>query len=380
MTSRKRPHEHEEIKTRTMKSAPPPTFSKVQPAPFSEDEQAVAALDLCDYSVKITLEMAQNDTAHRPVRVYADGIYDLFHQGHARQLMQAKRIFPNVYLIVGVCSDSLTHENKGRTVMDENERYEAVRHCRYVDEVVPDAPWTLDDEFLNKHKIDFVAHDEIPYSAGSSDDIYAHIKARGMFVATERTEGVSTSDVVARIVKDYDVYVRRNLARGYSARELNVGYIKEKTFRLQNKMDELKNKGKKVIENIGEKRQDLIQKWEDKSKEFIGNFLLLFGREGRISHFWNEGKGRIRQALSPPSSPPRSLNASSSSRRHYDSGPPTKMVRYEECADYSSDDGSDGASQDETGDDEVDESRHDGKTLEKAGDVAETNGGTKTAF
>lgn len=52
--------------------------------------------------------------------------------------------------------------------------------------------------------------------------------------------------------------------------------------------------------------------------------------------------------------------------------PPTKMVRYEECADYSSDDGSGGSSRDETGDDEVDESRHDGKTLEKAGDVAET--------
>lgn len=100
-----------------------------------------------------------------------------------------------------------------------------------------------------------------------------------MFVATERTEGVSTSDIVARIVRDYDIYVRRNLARGYSAKDLNISYLSEKKIRLQNKMHELKDKGKRVMDSIGERKDDMIAKWEEKSREFIENFLLLFGKE-----------------------------------------------------------------------------------------------------
>lgn len=59
----------------------------------------------------------------------------------------------------------------------------------YFFQIVTDAPWELSDEFLSDNKIDFVAHDEIPYTSNNTEDIYAKVKERGMFVATERTEG-----------------------------------------------------------------------------------------------------------------------------------------------------------------------------------------------
>jgi choline-phosphate cytidylyltransferase len=47
-------------------------------------------------------------------------------------------------------------------------------------------------------------------------------------------------------------------------------------------MEELKDKSKRVIDHIEEKRTDMLQKWEEKSRDFIDTFLLLFGRDGRL--------------------------------------------------------------------------------------------------
>ncbi|XP_060518986.1 choline-phosphate cytidylyltransferase B-like isoform X1 [Cylas formicarius] len=325
---RARSHSIEVTSLPILQHIEPITSSTCREALFSDEPEAERNRELCDYTKKLSYELARSGQAGRPVRVYADGIYDLFHQGHARQLMQAKNVFPNVYLIVGICSDRLTRSKKGRTVMNEEERYEAVRHCRYVDEIVRDAPWEVDEDFFEKHKIDFIAHDDIPYGTDDSQDIYAKWKTKGMFVATERTEGVSTSDIVARIVRDYDIYVRRNLARGYSAKDLNISYLSEKKIRLQNKMHELKDKGRKVMDSIGERKHDMITKWEEKSREFIENFLLLFGKE-RLSNIWNESKDKILNALSPPGSPPGSPTLNGEFSFHDDDTPPRKTPRFE---------------------------------------------------
>ncbi|XP_042830458.1 choline-phosphate cytidylyltransferase B isoform X5 [Panthera tigris] len=288
-------------------TCPQPRLTLTAPAPFADETSCQCQAP----HEKLTIAQARLGTpVDRPVRVYADGIFDLFHSGHARALMQAKTLFPNSYLLVGVCSDDLTHKFKGFTVMNEAERYEALRHCRYVDEVIRDAPWTLTPEFLEKHKIDFVAHDDIPYSSAGSDDVYKHIKEAGMFVPTQRTEGISTSDIITRIVRDYDVYARRNLQRGYTAKELNVSFINEKKYRFQNQVDKMKEKVKNVeerskefVNRVEEKSHDLIQKWEEKSREFIGNFLELFGPDGAWKQMFQERSSRMLQALSPKQSP-----------------------------------------------------------------------------
>lgn len=44
----------------------------------------------------------------------------------------------------------------------------------------------------------------------------------------------------------------------------------------------MKDKGKKVMENFGEKRTDMLRNWEEKSSAIIDAFLLLFGRDGRL--------------------------------------------------------------------------------------------------
>ena len=115
--------------------------------------------------------------------------------------------------------------------MNENERKEILYHCKWVDEVICPCPWIITVDFLRAHNIHYVAHDEIPYSSGGEEDIYYEVKRLGMFRATERTKGISTSDIILRIIKDYDMYVERSIQRGYKLED--IGISATKAFRIR---------------------------------------------------------------------------------------------------------------------------------------------------
>lgn len=266
------------------------------PAPFYDPDDYGDA----NYT-RVTREEA---LAGRPCRVYADGVYDVFHAGHARQLMQAKNMFPNATLMVGCSNDELTHANKGKTVCTDEERYEALRHCRYIDIVIPDGPWSYSLEFFNKYKIDFIAHDEAPYTIGGSEDTYALPKGLDMFCATQRTAGISTSDMITRIVKNYDSYIRRNLSRGYNRRELNVGPIHATRLKTESAIKKTMDSSKHMVEETYNWTKELLGSWKDNQVNHIRQFLDIY------APYTPEIVNKGLDAISPPASPRRRSTAS----------------------------------------------------------------------
>ena len=90
------------------------------------------------------------------IRVYMDGVFDLFHVGHLDAFKQMRKIGTTV--IIGVVSDNDSQSYKRKPIIPENERCEILRTCSLVDEVIFPAPLKLTLAFLKEHCIDIVVH------------------------------------------------------------------------------------------------------------------------------------------------------------------------------------------------------------------------------
>ncbi|PVU94597.1 hypothetical protein BB561_002421 [Smittium simulii] len=235
---------------------------------YPADMPEIELVTSYDKPVSIGYEINDPPT-DRPVRMYCDGIYDVFHYGHSRAIEQAKKSLPNVFLMVGVCNDKDTHSKKGKTVMNEQERYESLRHCRWVDEVIKNAPWVITQEFIDEHQIDYVCHDDLPYASIDSDDVYEFVKKQGKFWPTKRTDSISTSDIITRI---------------------------EQELHLQKHVEGIKHHIKKSVDNT---RADLLTEisdlksevkaimsfWEERGSEIARNFGSMFDNSVMVRLF-----------------------------------------------------------------------------------------------
>lgn len=128
------------------------------------------------------------------VIVYVDIVGDLFHYGHV-ELFKRCTQYGNI-LKVGIHSDADVDLYKRLPVLNMNERVSIVECCKYVNEVIPNAPILVTKEYLNKHNINIVIH---------GDDISEHNKQYMYGDVLEYlklipyTPGISTTDIINRI-------------------------------------------------------------------------------------------------------------------------------------------------------------------------------------
>ncbi|MFE0003709.1 adenylyltransferase/cytidyltransferase family protein [[Kitasatospora] papulosa] len=127
--------------------------------------------------------------------VYVDMVGDLFHPGHVA-LLRAARGFGE-RLLVGVLSDDVVAAYKRKPIMTMAERVTVIEACRYVDAVLPDAPYRVTTEFLDLHGIDVVVHGD-DLAADAVEEAFGPVARAGKLRLVPYTGGVSTTELIRR--------------------------------------------------------------------------------------------------------------------------------------------------------------------------------------
>uniref|UniRef100_A0A0B7A789 ethanolamine-phosphate cytidylyltransferase n=1 Tax=Arion vulgaris TaxID=1028688 RepID=A0A0B7A789_9EUPU len=147
-----------------------------------------------------TADSADNspDKKKKEVKVWMDGCFDMVHFGHANAIRQSKEFGDK--LLVGVHSDAEVTKHKGPPVYSEDERYKMVRAIKWVDQVIEDAPYVTTLETLDQYGCDYCIHGDDITTTAEGVDTYHLVKAAGRYKECKRTAGVSTTDLVGRML------------------------------------------------------------------------------------------------------------------------------------------------------------------------------------
>ena len=171
-----------------------------------EQQLEVALKTVSDLEDKLmSLEASDIGRERRPgekeIRIWMDGAFDMMHFGHMNAFRQARAL--GTYLIAGVNSSETITAAKGAPVNDDDERSATVGGCKWVDEVVGGVPYVMNDDYvkwiIEHYNIDYIVHGDDPCIVDGKD-VYESAKKMGKYLTIPRTEGISTTDIVGRML------------------------------------------------------------------------------------------------------------------------------------------------------------------------------------
>ena len=136
-----------------------------------------------------------------PRKVYVDGVWDLFHMGHVKHLIELKNLDNKEnFLIVGIISDKDAEGYKRKPIYNQEHRKFLISSCKYVDKYIENSPLILTREFIKKHNIDVVCHGFSDTNDLSKQDKFFKIpREMGIFRAVDYNKGISTTEIIKKV-------------------------------------------------------------------------------------------------------------------------------------------------------------------------------------
>lgn len=194
----------------------------------------------------------------------------MIHSGHYNAIRQAKALCDT--LVVGVNSDEEVIRVKGPTILSTKERSDIIRSCRWVDEVAEGTEYSVSEEVLDRYNCQFYAHGDDAVIDADGNDMCAILEGKGRFKMFKRTTGVSTTDIIGKLLsltkENYAQTSQRKRSGSFSRPLKTSEYVEEvrkaeeETFNEQNPSSA---RGKEQvaahIQNL--KAQDPIQPKKD---------------------------------------------------------------------------------------------------------------------
>jgi cytidyltransferase-like protein len=130
--------------------------------------------------------------------IFCDGIFDFFHQGHLKHLKKIHQYFDEpIYLIVGVINDRISADYKRKPILPEKHRYNILKSCLYVNEVILLDYLHITQDFMEKYNIDYVVHSFADSSDKDNQYEFYNIPIKNnKFIALDYNKGISTTSII----------------------------------------------------------------------------------------------------------------------------------------------------------------------------------------
>jgi len=167
------------------------------------------------------------------MRIFADGVFDFYHNGHREHFSRLKNISDSVYLIIGVISDEECTSYKRTPVMNEIQRLKLVSKDKHVDKAMI-TPLVMTEEFIKDNNIDYVYHAfATPEDESKQDKCFAVPRTLGIFRTVPYNTGISSTEILSEwehiwqkkgTVESNDL----QLLNGYEGTAFNPGQAWEK--------------------------------------------------------------------------------------------------------------------------------------------------------